>query len=1098
MLTVYKASAGSGKTFRLAVEYIKHLIVNPYSYEHILAVTFTNKATEEMKMRILSQLYGLAHHEADAKAYLNVILSELRKTRPSQHFNPEAVDEEFIATRSLLALHNLLHHYSAFRVETIDRFFQKVLRNLAHELDLTPNLRVELSDKEIESEAVDTWINKLRETDREMTWVIDFIHSSMDDEKKWDVISKIKKFAETLIHDDYKDYSRQLAERFNNDTVDFYREYTRKLRYLITQPTQDINAAGKRLCDILDAHQLNNPDYFAQAARGVYSFIHKMAVMPITELAPNTYVRKCLDHDDTEAANWITKSKPASLAVQPLIKDVLRQPFLDAMKDFEHKCLFAKSAAITISHLSKLRLLRAIQNEIHNNNVEKNRFLLSDTQTLLAEMIGSNDSPFIYEKIGTRLQNIMIDEFQDTSRKQWQNFKVLLNDCLSHNTDSLIVGDVKQSIYRWRAGDWRLLTNISQEVKYPVNEVSLKINRRSSVRVIKFNNAFFTKAAAKVAETLDGKCDAADVAMLRAAYNDVAQDYPEDKQDNGYVELRLFDAEDYDEQTLRFIADTIISLTLKNVKQKDIAILVRTNDIITDITDYCIPIFQAHESERVRRLALISDEAYMLSASTAVNIIIDALRLIKNPDDDIIRTTLSLVYQRNVLGDTRDQYDMISNQLLPKEFIEHISEYPSMPIYQLCEQLAITFGVYHIEGQTDYLSFFFDGVNDFLVKNIGADISQFIKYWDEVMHEKKIEFSSSEGIRILTIHKSKGLEYANVIVPFCDWQLEKTSILWCKPTEQPFSDLPVIPLDSSQKKMQNTIYEPYYWAEHLQNEVDNINLLYVAFTRAAQNLYITTQKKQGANSRGKLIEDVIQDVADELQASFNNDTFIYGYQPVASPSADKAEDIIGKPMPLGGIAGGNQDVMVTTTSQTPEIYESGLCQQFMMAHEEASDEQLQTQQNIRLGNSLHYILSKIHTVRDIPSIMLEMQMNGLLDGQDITAEELQDRLEKCFENPTVRHWFSDHWKLYNECTILSEAAGTDRQQDTAGNHYDEYRPDRVMTDGQETIVVDFKLFSFSKRYISQVQGYMNLLRQMGHNNVKGFLWLVFSNKIISV
>lgn len=1085
MLTVYKASAGSGKTFRLAVEYIKQLIINEKNYEHTLAVTFTNKATEEMKMRILSQLYGLAHRLESSNDYMEVIVEDLSRLP----FLKDDVSEEFVAKRAQAALSRLLHDYSLFRVETIDRFFQTVLRNLARELDLAQNLRVELSAKEIEYKAVDSWIDSLRKNDIELKWIINYVEANMEEDKKWNVIDKIKSFGEQLLRDDYKAFSKQLSDCLNGNDQKFYDNYTAKLRRVISDATKEMNDAGKELWDIIVANGLDE-DSFAQRKRGVGAFIRKMATEKITMLEPNTYVMAACNPDDTDAAKWTSKTAPASL--KALCRDKLRPRFVAAMERFKSVIVDARSAQVTLNHMSELRMLRAIQQEINRGNAEHDRFLLADTQTLLSKMIDGSDSPFIFEKIGARLHNIMIDEFQDTSRIQWQNFKVLLAECMSKGYNNLIVGDVKQSIYRWRSGDWRLLNNISGEFSEEMNILPLTMNRRSSTRIIDFNNAFFTHAAQNVYEEASKGCKHEDAEMLKNAYEDVCQQYLEDKEPSGYVEVKLLDKEDYRENTLKYISDKIASLVEIGVSQKDIAVLVRNNKEIADIALHCVGCFSNSESEALRNVRIVSDEGFLLKASPAVGIIVDAIRLLINPDDEITRARLSLTFQRNVQKDDTPHQELMENIILPKAYTDDAQRLSTLPLYQLCEELFLIFNLAKLENQSAYVCCFFDCVSDFL-QNTNGDLQSFIEHWDERISKKSIESDSDDGIRILTIHKSKGLEYRHVIIPFCDWQLEMGGMLWCKPATEPFNELPVIPLDYSKKSLTNTIYEPYYWEEHLQNLVDNINLLYVAFTRAKDGLYITTQAGQKEGSRGCIIQSVLPDTCNALKAievkhggdgsnvMLSDTELTYGEVTVAKKkekSKDKETNVfLQRETPLA--------INIVTNSKQPDFRQSNKSKEFVLTDEQEA-EQLNAQY-IQLGNILHELFASIRTADDIPSALLDLEMQGKLYGQDITADMLREHIDNCFTNPTIASWFSDKWRIYNECTILS--------YDATSKEYSERRPDRVMMTDEETIVVDFKLYSYNSDYEDQVKQYMEFLQKMGHKNVHGYIWMILSNKI---
>lgn len=1084
MLTVYKASAGSGKTFRLAVEYIKQLIISPQQYEHILAVTFTNKATEEMKMRILSQLYGLAHQLKDSKSYMNVIMDDFRKSGGKY----ASITENEIAERASMALSILLHNYSFFRVETIDKFFQRVLRNLARELDLSPNLRVELSSKDVEHRAVDTWIESLKDGDTELNWIMDYIRTNMDENKKWNVIEEIKKFGEQLISDDYKQHSSQLTERFDGDDKEFYNRYTSQLVSIIKGTTNKFNEAGKELWGIIIDNGLDE-NAFTQKKRGVAGFILNMSTANVADISINSYVKAALDPDDEDATHWTPKT--ASAAIKELCRTVLRPKLIELMRNFAAEQKMVRTAQVTLKHLSKLRMLKAIQQEINRSNAEHDRFLLSDTQALLSQMIEDSDSPFIYEKIGSRLNSIMIDEFQDTSRIQWQNFKVLLNDCMAQGHDNLIVGDVKQSIYRWRSGDWRLLNNINEEFRQDIKEEPLRVNRRSSTNIIDFNNAFFSYAATKVYEEAKEGCRAEDVDMLRKAYSDVCQEYPDDKEHSGYVEIRLIDKEDYNETMLNYITDTIINLVENGVNQNDIAILVRTNKVISQIALYCNETFRNSDNKAIRDIRIVSDEGFLLKASHAVCIIIDAIRLLLNPEDKIVKVRLSLLYQRFILESQAPQQELLEQLLLPEEYAQDMDNIITMPLYQLCEHIYSIFRIDKLDSQSAYVCCFFDCLCEYITNSVG-DVPGLIKEWDEHMCNKSVESDSTNGLRIMTLHKSKGLEFGHVIMPYCDWKHEQgQNMLWCEPKAEPFSQLPLLPINYSKKELEDTIYEPEYWEEHMQNLVDNINLLYVGFTRAVDSLYIFSKKAQNNGFRGHIIENALPYLKNELkekgELTFDDDFLSFGsisFQENTKEETDDEEEknvFLQKSEPL--------KIHVTTNNMEPVFMESNESKEFVNTDEEDENEE-QRNQYIQLGNVLHSVLQNIRTVNDIPSAILEMEMKGLLSGQDITADMIHDHIAQSMENPQIADWFSDKWRLYNECTILEYIAKNDKCI--------EHRPDRVMTDGKTTIVVDFKLFSFKQSYRDQVRRYMSLLKQMGHKNVRGYLWLVMANKVIEV
>ena len=534
-LTVYKASAGSGKTFTLAREYMTLVIDNPHAYRTILAVTFTNKATEEMKLRILGQLYGIAHELPESDQYLVQIHAALPH-----------LSEKQIRKNAEEALRLLIHNYNYFRVETIDTFFQSVLRNLARELDLTANLRIGLNDYQVEQQAVDELIESLESTDKLLFWIMDYIKENIADDKSWNVIGQIKSFGEHIFRDYYKEHADELSKRMEEEG--FFEAFKDKMKDTRNQAKEKFEEIAASFFDALEeegysADDLNNK------TRGIWSYFNKLRNGKYgDDDVKNMTLAKCLDNPE----NWVKKSEVKNDS--PLYQHVVNvlHPILRFSEEHRHMLeRMYKSANLTIKHLNQLRLLGSIDKKVREMNQEANRFLLSDTQTLLHSLIQGSDSPFIFEKIGTQLNHVMIDEFQDTSTIQWKNFKVLLEETMSReDAGNLIVGDVKQSIYRWRSGDWRLLNNIEDQFENPKKQLdveTLATNYRSDRNVINFNNAFFVEAAQQeyneLAETIPETAK-----QLLTAYADVEQKVPEKKKVQGYVEVRLLKTQEEDDE----------------------------------------------------------------------------------------------------------------------------------------------------------------------------------------------------------------------------------------------------------------------------------------------------------------------------------------------------------------------------------------------------------------------------------------------------------------------------------------------------------------------------------------------------------------------
>ena len=1045
-LLVYSASAGSGKTFTLATEYIKLVVNNPLAYRQILAVTFTNKATEEMKMRILSQLYGIWKGLKSSKGYTDKVCKELNAS------------PEFVSRQAGIALSLLLHNYSYFRINTIDTFFQSVLRNLARELDLTANLRIGLNDVQVEELAVDELIENLSATDRMLQWILSYIKESIGDDRSWNIIGQIKQFGRTLFKDYYKQHSRQLYEVMAQPH--FFENYTKELRDMRLHSKERMKELAAKMIEGLSMAGIAPLD-LAYGTSGVGAFLMKVANDELPKDAAGKRVKDCAERPEA----WYTKSNPN----RAIIHQLAEQSFVDMLKEMLLKWCLYRSADLTLRHLNQLRLLDGIERQVRALNESANRFLLSDTQQLLHDLIDSSDSPFIFEKIGTQLEHIMIDEFQDTSTVQWKNFKVLLQETMSHsNTENLIVGDVKQSIYRWRSGDWRLLANIAAEfphaTKGQLKLDSLDTNYRSDRRVVEFNNKFFTEAA-----NAEGV----------AAYKDVEQKVPEKNPMSGYVSIALLPNDDYQTRVLDQLVQQVSQLIQLGIPTASIAILVRSNHLIPLIANY----FMEHKPE----VSIVSDEAFRLDASPAIQIIIQALRLLIHPDDFISKAYLARMYAHQPL------HEGTLDSMLPAEFAEHRDELLRLPLYELTERLCSIFQLQHMEGQSAYLFAFFDQVSAY-VNEQSTDIPAFLAEWDETLCELTIQSPEVNGIRLISIHKSKGLEFPYVFIPFCDWSMEHSDILWCQPNEAPFNRLPIVPIDYSQKGLLGTIYEADYEEEHQQNVVDNLNVLYVAFTRASKGLMVIG-KRGTKSSRSAIVEKCLPGVARQLEgAMFSGKDdpqapllLEYGSLEDCLNHTEKKDDDDDKSKNVFLQESTPLHIALETFSQKTEFRQSNDSRSFATLPDD--DEQQRTEY-IRLGSVLHNVFANIRTTDDVERALQRMELDGILYDRNITRERLESMIRKRFDNKRVAEWYSDRWTLFNECAILDVNPKT--------NVAYERRPDRVMTDGKETVVVDFKFGRPNNDYHDQVSTYMQLLSKMGHEHVRGYLWYVFSNEIVEV
>ena len=1071
-LTVYKASAGSGKTFTLTIEYIKLLIKDPLSYKQILAVTFTNKATEEMKMRILSQLYGLSRLLPDSNAYLEIIKKDTE------------LSEEQIRQRSSLALGYLIHNYSYFQIQTIDTFFQGVLNNLARELDLTARLRVTLNDEQLKERAVDRLIEELDPKNKVLKWVLDLLEENQEENKAWNIISELKSFGKNIFSDLYKQNEKQLSSFLEDENK--VKEFRNTLIKTKEESIEKLDKGVVAFFDILNESGLDITD-FKNGARGVPSYF---LTLQKKEYTKTNFPSKTALNGLTSSDAWISKGGEEK---KPYLRSLVEQRLMPLLNDVESMRVPVTktilSVTLTLQHLNKLRLLSNIEKKVHEINNENNQFLLSDTQMLLNSMIEESDSPFLFEKIGTRLEHIMIDEFQDTSTTQWKNFKILLNECLSHaESSNLIVGDVKQSIYRWRNGDWKLLNNINQEFNHSEDVLDIKnltTNYRSSRNIITFNNAFFNALVETEARILHDISEKEEE-QLKSAYSDVAQLVPKSKPNKGYVQIELLKKEVYEEETLAQTKAIIQDLLNKGAQPKDIAIIHRKNDKLQEIANYLM--------NEMPHLHFVSSEAFKICSSSAVNIIIKALQFLVNNDDKLALAELVQTYQTEVLQNKDIDSLMVENRdclenLLPKSFYSNINELRELALLNLIETIFNAFSLDTLKEQTSYVCTFYDKVNEFITDN-GSNLPLFLNQWEDDFYNTTISTEQLDGITLITIHKCKGLEYKHVIMPFCDWKLKQDATMLFKTPEAPFSQIPILPIYNSRNKMMNTIFESQYIEEYSQTIVDNLNMLYVAFTRACDSLFVISCARQNISYRASSIEAAITNIKEQLpdctiidELDKDDCYFKFEYGQLEVEAKQKEEE---KSMNIFKTPVISHQIDIKNYAEKASFLQSNKSNEYLKGEETESKQQ----QYIELGQVLHKIFSQIKTKEDIAYAIEELNYEGVIDNKKINKENLQNLIYKRFENPTVEEWFSDRWTVFNECAILSV--------DPTTNSVIKRRPDRVIYDGDQMIVIDFKFGSPKDIYIQQIESYIALLKEMGYKKIKGYLWFVYSNSIKEV
>ena len=1058
-LTVYKASAGSGKTFRLAVQYITMLIREPENYRHILAVTFTNKATAEMKQRILSQLYGIGHNLPGSKNYYD----EVKKA--------VTVNEQTIRHNALLALDMILQDYGRFRVETIDSFFQTVLRSLARELHIGANLTLELDTELVIDEAVDSFLANVEQDSKDKRNIMDFVEHNIENDKSWSIDGTLKKFAKELFREVFMEKGDELREilRKPDAIADYKKNLVIAQDNALTPLKEQIKALGQQIFSTAGA----SVDLMERYAK---LFVPKIADGSIFDTAIGKTLNNCATNPEKIFTKTTTNRYPE---LKELATDKLMPLFAQVESVFNQYLNTKNSYDAALQYIHELSLLLDIREEINRQSQEQSRFILADTPQLLSTLSGS-DTSFVYEKTGSFIEHLMIDEFQDTSRLQWSNLYLLLWECLANGKDCLVVGDVKQSIYRWRNSDWNILNSIMEEklATYNPQVIPMESNFRSQQNIIDFNNKLFPKAV-DMLNMLYNAETGTDYPALTHAYSTVEQNSSM-TDGKGYVYVSVDTKADRNadssDKIFRQIEEQLDRLTAAGVKHTDIAILCRKGRQITDIAEW----FAINRPD----YKMISSEAFQLGSSASVRILINALKWLTDSTDRI--SLAQLVWERECnIVKSGEPFDRLMahglENCLPAAFCDQLETLRHLPLYELAEKLYAILELDRIPGQDQYVMTFLDTLCQWLSRNPGEP-SAFLTEWDEKLCTNSIPATDIDGIRLLTIHKSKGLEFHTVIVPYCNWNVIeyqsgfKDERIWVNPQTAPFNEMPLLPVGFS-KDLNNSDFNKDFRQEAGLQTVDNLNLLYVALTRAESNLIVLSSKTKGKSIADALIY--------ALSSTFGcqpneNDSYIYKSGEIC-PHIDKAEKSTDNPFDFKPTP---QELSLHSYPINARFRQSGESTRFVHSADDPDDRQ---EEYIQTGKLLHGIFAAIRTVDDINPQVDNMLSQGIISSVK-ESDSIKDLISNHIKESGVSSWFDGTYNLFNEASIIFRDGGILQTR----------RPDRVMIKPDGTaIIVDFKFGREREEYLHQVREYMDLLRKMGYPHVEGHIWYVYTDKIIN-
>lgn len=1028
---VFNASAGSGKTFTIVKKYLSLLFQSSQKdfYKNILAITFTNKAVAEMKSRIIEALRAFAEEDTPAK-YVALRVAIEEETQ---------LTAEEVHQKSKLILESILHNYAAFEISTIDGFTHRVLRTFAKDLGIAINFEVEMDTGLVLSEAVDRIIEKAGKDQQLTKILIDFSLSKADDDKSWDIAKDLNEIAKLLINENYIEPLGILQKYELKDFKTFEKLLQEKVKLLY----EIAKAEANNFMELMNQNGLETKDFSS-------GYIPK-------------YFQKVIDND-----NWYPTGSKWQLDIETNTPYAKKQtddkksvmdallPQIAAQYRMVEKAAFQQEFyKQVLKNLNSLSLLNAISREVELLKQERDILLISDFNKKISESVKNQPVPFIYERLGERYQNYFIDEFQDTSELQWNNLIPLISNSLSSysSTGKLgslhLVGDAKQSIYRWRGGKAEQFIDLSKEQEGVYNNPfsvlkiveNLPSNWRSKAEVVNFNNEFFAHAASYI-ETPE----------YEDLFLNAAQKV--EKKEGGYVQIDFIEAENAEEKDEIYpqkILELIKNLEEKEYRKEDICILVRRKKEGYAIAEYL----------NEHGIPIISSETLLVNQSKEVQFINHLLQLSVYPLDQQAKFGVLHYLWEHQLSEL-DFFTFVNAKLplIGQEFFDALEEhqlffnlanFQKIPFYDGVEYVLRSFRL--DDSSNAYVQFYLDFVYEFTQKNSGG-ILHFLEEWEQ--KKERLSIVAPEGqdaVQIMTIHKSKGLEFPIVIHPYANSALDDTlkDFLW---VELQDDSLP-IPLGYLRASKKLLDFKGDAAAKYTQllreKQFDVLNVLYVAFTRAKNQLYILSELELDKNDLPKKnkTSGILIDYL-KLKKKWD-DSLSYSFGELSNQQEvkEEQEELIYQEMISS--APTQHDIDVVTKSGV--LWDT---------HQEAS---------IDFGNTLHEILNDIRVVNDVESALKKAVQSSLIEKK--AASLYKDSILNLVEHPELKAYFSEEYIIYTEKEILYEREFK--------------RLDRLCIKGKEAIVIDYKTGAFSSTHENQINTYALAVEGLGYSVTKKIL-----------
>jgi ATP-dependent exoDNAse (exonuclease V) beta subunit len=1063
-LQIYKSSAGSGKTYTLTTAYLKLALESPVAFRRILAVTFTNKATQEMKNRIINELKRLKDGVAETETMDKELLERWQ------------LEPEDLSRRAEEVLSAILHDYGSFSVSTIDSFFQKVIRAFAREIDLQARFDVELDLDAVMNRMVDRLMLRVADDPELHKWVVEFSINQITKGNSWNVRTSIEDLGRNIFSEDFKKVQKEVSDFLDNpETLKNFRNFIYEQKQVITNKALDLKSSARA---IRDKHGLVWED-FSGGTRSFSKVFDKLggknAPVPTLTIAQEKYL--------SGPEGWYTKTSKSKAAIESAYHEGLGEIFNQIVPLSKH---WNTLEAIS-NNLYVFGLFGYLLRELRELKEEENMLLISEANDFLKSITSDNDAPFIYEKVGNRYQHFLLDEFQDTSGFQWASFLPLLLNTLSMGKSNLVVGDVKQSIYRWRGGEMRLLM---EQVENDLGHFGLDVkkldtNFRSLPNIVAFNNALFSRLAGFLSEHLKKTLGDPSMDRIDQAYADIIQNVAPGQQAkgvNGKVRLSFIQTDTetpYNEAVLGLLPGQVEFLQDQGYQLKDIAILVRKNGQAAELAD-AFMVYAEENSGNSYRYDVLSDEALFLTKATVIKCLLAAFQVIQDKGNSLSEKTfwIQLARIRNIpFNHVLFKQESLPEELkdLEESFLQRLADFRKLPLMDMLEALIDLLALNEVKGELAYLSGFKEAVYDFIAKN-RADLGGFLTWWEQQGYKRTVKIPEElDAIRIQTIHKSKGLQYKVVILPYLDWRLFDTvndNIIWTKYDWDENLPPAIVPL-TIRCSLLNSAFSAAFLEENILHYLDSLNMLYVAFTRAEEVLLAMAPFKASKKERK------LSTIADLLLAIMD-----FKIPDGKVMDFDAFYDRENRVFDMGEWHHSKKKEMPHPSSQamswTYNPWERNLKVRQVFGEFETSE----IIEKRAFGILVHRMIENSPTKKEF---LLELQ-SMYFDGA-VTDEEkllLENQFEKLCQQPVFNSWFDGSGHVLTEQGIF-----------LPGGSYK--RPDRIIYRKDHIEVIDFKTGEERAAYKQQIAQYVKLVSSIEKGmTVLGYICYIERGSIVKV